>query len=151
MKYLKLQLTLKCNVTSDLSGGTCRVRVTHKGTPGWGRCTTLNKDQQRQEGLNWWTLRPGPNHRIHRMQSVGGVWWVEQTVFPVLLFPLKGFSPWVHLRSGGQCKHSQIMALMWILSHQKCKSVNSQLWEAPYWVEEAVVTLFFLTANVVMC
>lgn len=48
-KCIKHLLTLKCKVDADLSGQTCRARVRHKSTPGY---TTLNKDQQRQEGLS---------------------------------------------------------------------------------------------------
>lgn len=40
------------NAKSDLSGVTCRAGVMHQGTPVWWRRTTLNKDQQRQEGLS---------------------------------------------------------------------------------------------------
>lgn len=46
---------------------------------------------------------PGPNHSINRMHgvSVRVVWWVTQTVFPVLVFPFRGFSLWVQRLTRG--------------------------------------------------
>lgn len=128
MKYLKFQVTLKCNINCHLSGGTCRARVTYKDTPGWWRRTTLNKDQQRQEGLGHWTLPPSQTiASIVCIGCQGSVMGYADcfSCFSVpsqRILPLRAKS---HLGSAVQCKHSQIMALIRMSSHQKCQSVNT--------------------------
>lgn len=53
--------------------------------------------KQRPTKAGWAGLlnpAPGPSRSISRMQSVSAVRWVAPTVFPVLVFPLRGFSLW---------------------------------------------------------
>lgn len=119
-----LTYTLKCIVKSDLSGGTCRARVMHKGISGWWRYTTLNKDKQKQEGLSHWTLLPG--------QILPSIVCIECqrsmignadcfSCFSIYSQRIPSLRAKTHWGSRVQCKHSQIVALMWIFRHQKCE------------------------------
>lgn len=94
----------------------------HKGISGWWRYTTLNKDQQKQEGLSHWTLHPGqilPSIvciECHRSMIGNTDCFSCFSIYSQRIPSLRAKTHW---GSEVQCKHSQIVALMWIFRHQK--------------------------------